>query len=275
MKREKTDYIVQSVCNALDILETFKDAGELDIRAIREKFELSKNNMFRLLTTLEAHGYVERNPYTKNYRLGLKNFELSQAYISKIDLIKTTEPILEELVDELDESSYIGVLRSKSVVYLNVVETSQFVRIVPRIGSVGSPFRTAIGKCQLFDDSPEKIRQRIEADEQRIRGDQRSPRAGIEGFIEEIEAARLIGYAIDDEEFEEGVRCVGAPLRDYTGRITAGMSVSGPIQRMSHDHIEKSIAPALLRAASKASARMGYSSHVQQEHELTSLSEPQ
>ncbi|ADU65048.1 IclR family transcriptional regulator [Desulfurispirillum indicum] len=269
MKREKTDYIVQSVYNALDVLESFKTSGELDIRTLREKFDLSKNNLFRLLATLEKHGYVERNPYTKNYRLGLKNFELSQAYINKIDLLRTTEPILQELVNTLNESAYIGVLRGKNVVYLNVIETTQFVRIIPRIGSVGSPFCTAIGKCQLFDLNGEEIRKQI-SDAKIQTSCSGTPFKGIDAFVEEIEMSRPRGYTIDDEEFEMGVRCVGAPLRNYTGKIVAGMSVSGPVQRMSYERIENEIGPALIEKAHKASKRMGYSELVQSELEAAS-----
>ncbi|WP_084417619.1 IclR family transcriptional regulator [Chrysiogenes arsenatis] len=271
MKREKTDYIVQSVYNALDILEAFREShsGELDITTIREKFGLSKNTVIRLLATLEKHGYVEENHYTKNYRLGLKNFEISQAYISKIDLLKMTEPILQEIVDTVDESAYIGVLRGKRVVYLNVVETTQAVRIMPRIGIVGQAYFTAIGKSQLSDFSNQHILEQLEKENLTICSSGK-PFQGNESFLAEMDRVREHGFSMDDEEFEEGVRCVGAPIRNYTGNIVAGLSISGPVQRMSDERIAQEIAPLAKLMSEKASRKLGYNGgHIQFDHVST------
>lgn len=259
MKREKTDYIVQSVYNALDILESFKDhQGELDISTIRDRFDLSKNTITRLLATLEKHGYVEENPYTKNYRLGLKNFEVSQAYLSKIDLLKITEPLLEDIVERVNESAYIGVLRGRNVVYLNCVETTQAVRLVPRVGNVGSAFCTAVGKAQLIDCTDTDLMALLKDAETMGSNCSGRPVRYPDEFLEEMKLTRDRGYAIDDEDFEEGVRCIAGAVRDYTGKIVAGISVSGPVQRMSDARISDELAPLIKRTTCIASRKMGF-----------------
>ena len=94
MKRDKSEYAVQAVNNAIDILEYLGDAdGELSISEVGAKLSLTRSNVNKLLATLEAFGYVEFNRYTGNFRLGVKTFQISQAYINKLNLIRTKKAL--------------------------------------------------------------------------------------------------------------------------------------------------------------------------------------
>jgi len=93
VKRDKSNYIIQSVAHALDVLEEFKgDAVELGVTELSKKLKLHKNNIFRLLATLEARGYIEQNKSTENYRLGLKSLELGQTFIRQMGLLRQARP---------------------------------------------------------------------------------------------------------------------------------------------------------------------------------------
>ncbi|MEE9518661.1 MAG: IclR family transcriptional regulator, partial [bacterium] len=158
VKRERSRYVVQSVNNALDILENL--AGPDDELGGTERANrqgLYKHNILRLLGTLEAKGYVEQNKLTGSYRLGLRIFELGQNFVAHLKLIQEARPILEKIVAACNESAYLALLQNGDVVYLDGVETTQAVRIAPRIGRRLKAYCTAVGKAQLAYQEPEKF----------------------------------------------------------------------------------------------------------------------
>src|SRR5579883_3042185 len=108
VRRNKTNYVIQSVAHALDVLEQFfNDADELGVTELSKRLKLHKNNVFRLLATLEARGYIEQNRATENYRLGIKCLHLGRSYIERMGLVKQARPLLEELVRQVRETAYV------------------------------------------------------------------------------------------------------------------------------------------------------------------------
>ena len=149
-KREKESYGIQSVTNALNLLEQFKGGrDELGVTDLSNKMELHKNKVFRLLATLEARGYIEQNKATENYRLGVKSLELGQAFIKQNGLVRQVKPFLKEIVKQCNEMAYIGSILQSSVVYLDVEEANQTVKVANRIGWRLPMHCTAIGKAQI------------------------------------------------------------------------------------------------------------------------------
>ena len=120
-KREKKSYVIRSVSNALNLLEQFKgDRDELGVTELSNRLGFHKNNIFRLLATLETRGYIEQNKARETYRLGVKNLELGQIFIKQIGLVRQTKPFLKEIVNQCNEMAYIGTIRQSSVVCLDV-----------------------------------------------------------------------------------------------------------------------------------------------------------
>ena len=257
VKREKSEYAVQAVKNAIDILELLGNyEHELSISEIVSKLKLTKSNVNKLLANLERFGYVELNKYTKNFRLGVKTFQISQAYINKLNLIDISMQTLSNLKNELNESVYIGVMRHGNVVYLNVIETDKAVKVMPRIGNVGPAYATAIGKAQLSEYSDKEITALYENKE--FLKLTKHTISSIDELLENLKATRDRGYALDIEEYENDVYCVGAPVLDFMGQVIAGISVSAPKARMTNERIENEIAPMLLSAAKQLSIKFGY-----------------
>ncbi len=257
VKKDKSEYIIQAVSHALDLLEQFHDdVDELGVTELSKRLKLHKNNVFRLLATLESRGYIEQNRATENYRLGLKSLELGQTFIKQMGLLRQAKPILEQMVEDCNETSYVAIYKENHVVYLDVVETNLTVRVVSRVGSRLPAYATASGKVHLAYMSEEEL----DAVIAKLSFDQYTPSTikCAEDLKKELVKVREQGYAIDDEELDLGVRCVAAPIRDYTRRIVGAISTSGPTMRVSDERIEKELMPLVQKAATELSTRLGF-----------------
>jgi IclR family transcriptional regulator, KDG regulon repressor len=257
-RKEKSEYMIQAVSHALDLLEQFHgdDVDELGVTELSKRLKLHKNNVFRLLATLESRGYIEQNKATENYRLGLKSLELGQTFIKKMGLLHQARPVLEELVDESNETAYVAIFKDGYIVYLDVVETRLTVRVVSRVGTRLPSYCTAAGKVHLAYMSDEEIESFL-------------PEQGLEAYTphsitdrdalkKDLTKVAEQGYAFDIEELDIGVRCVAAPIRDYTRRIVGALSISGPATRFSDERLEKELVPLVTRASEELSTRLGF-----------------
>jgi len=256
-KKEKSDYLIQSVSHALDLLEQFHDeVDELGVTELSKRLKLHKNNVFRLLATLESRGYIEQNKVTDNYRLGLKTLELGQTFVKQMGLLRQARPVLEAMVNECNETSYVAILKDFHIVYLDVVETDLTVRVVPRVGTRLPAYCTAAGKVQIAYMNEEDLEQYIPSGALK----QFTPNTitDKERLREQLRQVVENGYAIDDEELDVGVRCVSAPIRDYTRRIVGAVSISGPSMRLSLERIRKELVPLVKRAAEEISGKLGF-----------------
>lgn len=256
-KKEKSEYLIQSVSHALDLLEQFHDeVDELGVTELSKRLQLHKNNVFRLLATLESRGYIEQNKVTENYRLGLKTLELGQTFVKQMGLLRQSRPVLEEVVRECNETSYVAILKDFNIIYLDVVETDLTVRVVPRVGSRLPSYCTAAGKVQIAYFSEEEIDEYFPTKE--LKPLTTNTITDREELKKELKKVAEQGYAIDDEELDVGVRCVSAPIRDYTRRIVGALSISGPAMRLSLERLEKELIPLAIKAADEISVKLGY-----------------
>ncbi|MBI1921261.1 MAG: IclR family transcriptional regulator [Geobacter sp.] len=257
-KKEKAEYMIQAVSHALDLMEKFsEETPELGITELSKKLKLHKNNVFRLLATLETRGYVEQNRVTGNYHLGLKTLELRKNFIRQMDLLPQARPILLALAHECNETCYVAVMKEFRSVYLDVVETPQVVRIVSRIGSRLPAHCTAAGKVQLaYFSEKELVSFFAKRELTRFTPNTITDQEELRRHLQEIADQ---GYAIDDEELEAGVRGVAAPIHSYENRVAGALIISGPSMRFTDERIKRELAPLLVRAAGEISTRLGYS----------------
>src|SRR5208282_4631190 len=136
VRRDKTNYVIQSVAHSLDVLEQFFGEGdELGVTDLSKRLKLHKNNVFRLLATLEARGYIEQNKSTENYRLGIKCLHLGRRYIDHMGLVRQARPILAEVARKCRESTFVAIARRDGVVPLESAEPEErAVKITAPIG---------------------------------------------------------------------------------------------------------------------------------------------
>lgn len=256
-KKDPADYIIQTVSNALDLLEQFQgEAAELGAAELAQRLGLSRVNVVRMLATLESRGYLEQNRVAGNYRLGLNTLELGQVAISQRNLLQVAPPFVQQMARCCDETAYLVVLKQGCVVYVGITETTRPVRVASRLGSWRPLHCTASGKVYLaFMPTAEM--------------DALLPAAGLKRFTpttctrredlqQELAAVAKQGYAVDMEELEPGVRCVASPVRDFSGRVVGALSLSGPADRFSEPRIAEELAPLVLQTAAELSVRLGY-----------------
>lgn len=250
---------VQSVQHALELFEVFRTSEkkeEFGVTELSKTLGLHKNNVFRLLATLESRGYIEQNLNTENYRLGIGIFNLGQKFINKQGILKLSKPFMEKIVEKINESVYIGILREGSVIYLDIVEAPQTVRIVSRVGRDVPAYCTAIGKVQLAYASEEEINKIYMG--ARLRKYTENTITSLPVLKSHLRKIGEVDYAIDNEEFEEEVRCIAVPVKDYLGVPVSALSASGPASRMTDKKMYDEILPVLRKYAKEISKRLGY-----------------
>ncbi|MGE5664460.1 MAG: IclR family transcriptional regulator [Deltaproteobacteria bacterium] len=256
VRRDKSNYIIQSVSHALDVLEEFRgDVDELGVTELSKKLKLHKNNVFRILATLQSRNYIEQNKANENYRLGIKCLELGQTFIQQRGMLKQAKPILHELAEKSGETAYVSILRGNDVVYLDSVEASTTVRVVSRLGLHMPIHATAAGKAIITHESEDEIRKRFNREMARFTPNTITT---TDELLENLRVARDRGYASDLEEFEEGLRCIAAPIRDYTRKVIGALSISGPAHRLNDEKVEGVIGPEVVRCGQDLSRRLGY-----------------
>jgi IclR family KDG regulon transcriptional repressor len=257
LQKKKADYEIKSVSNALDILEAFTgDEAELGVTELGKRLDLHKNNVFRLLATLELRGYIEQNKITESYRLGLKPLELGKAFQRHCGLTSQSKEILKKLVALCNETSSIGVFRGGKVIYIDVEETTKSVRVISRLGAVLPAYCTSIGKVLLAFKSMEEITAFLQESSLKRYTDRTV--VDPEALIHQFGQIRRQGYSIDNEEYEESVKCIAVPVRDYSRNVVAGLSISGPAHRLPDHRIYNELIPWLLDAGVELSKKLGY-----------------
>ena len=214
-KRTREVGVVRAVDHALDVLEAFSgQADELGVTELSKSLGLSKNNVFRLLATFESKDYIEQNPKTEGYRLGLKVFELGEIYRHQSGLLKQARPVLKKMVAKCNEAGYIAVLRGWEVIYLDMVDTTKSIKVISRVGKRLPAYCTAIGKAQLAFESEDEI-DRVFRNRTLTRFT-RHTITSLAKLKEQFAEIVAKGYSLDRGEYEEEIRCVGVPVRDLS-----------------------------------------------------------
>src|ERR671914_2140058 len=132
VRREKANYVIQSVSHALDVLEQFNGSvDEIGVTELSKRLKLHKNNVFRRLATLESRGYIEQNKVTENYRLGLRCLQLGKTYVHQIGFLEQAKLVLQELVTDTQESAFAALRKGKDIVPLDFLEPERAVRVMP------------------------------------------------------------------------------------------------------------------------------------------------
>jgi IclR family KDG regulon transcriptional repressor len=259
-QKPSSGYDIQSVVRALRVLELLAaEEASLSLRDITERAGLSKPTVFRILSTLKKMDYVEQEPVSGNYLLGLKVFEMGSAFIDKMSLRSFAMPLIQELVDKYNETVHLAILDKSDIVYIDKIDGTQTIRMMSAVGKRGPAHCTSVGKAILAHKSPEEQEEILGAREL-VKLTKHSI-TDKEALKKELEQIKQKGYAIDNEEQEIGLKCVGVPIFDYHGKVIGGISVSGPSSRFSSARLKNELIPLVVETAEKISHRMGYKTH--------------
>lgn len=258
MRRAKSDYSIQTVANALTLLEAFEHAETLGVSELSRRLALHKNNVFRLLATLEERGWIEQVPEGDRYRLGLRCLDLGQSFVRSRSLLREARAELAALAAESGETAHLAVLRGVEIVHLAGEQPDRLLLAGLRVGRRLPAYCTALGKALLgcSDDSVREAYDRSVSDEMLVA---RTPSTVVDRIklVEQWRAAASAGFAIDLEECEPGLCCAAAPVLDGMGRVVAALSITGPASRLPEATLLGGLAKRVVEHADALSTRLG------------------
>lgn len=253
--------LIGAVERALTILDLFSAAApELGITEIAGGTGLHKSTAAGLVHTLAAKGYLVQNPTNRKYRPGLKLVERAAIVLDGLDLRQAARPVMRELRDAFDETVNLAVLDDGQIIYVECFLGTKGLGMQSKVGQRGLLHSTALGKA-IFAHCPAA---EVETYIARCGLRRMTDRTVTEpaAFFRQLAEVRRLGYALDDEENEEGGRCVAAPIFDHTGRPAAAISVSMPALRLPYDRVPQ-VGARVRAAAQTISASLGHASPVE------------
>lgn len=250
-------HVLQSVDRALSILQLLAEESSdgLALTEISRRLGLNQSTCHHLLSTLKVRRFVSQDEESRRYRLGIKAVEVGQAAMQQVDLVRVALPQMEELMASVQENVNLVVLDNDSVVYVAQVPCDRTVRMFTRIGERAPLHCTGVGKVLLAGLPKEERSDLID----RLELPRFTAATICDGDLlkQELEQVATQGYAMDRDEREEDVTCIAAPLRDYSGEVVAGVSISAPSSRLDEAQ-QQELVPYLLATADKISRELGY-----------------
>jgi DNA-binding IclR family transcriptional regulator len=231
MKREKSNYMIQSVSHALDVIEELcKAGGEIGVTELSKRLKLHKNNVFRLLATLELRGYVDQNRETEDYRLGVKALQMGQSYLAQSSLVARGMPILKALSDAIGETVSLAVLQAGSVQFPISIESKRPVKAAARI-AVSFPAKlNAAGRLLTAQLSDAALTEILAANTVQD--------AAIKAQLAEL---RSTGQIVDRGAIEADVVSISRVVRGNNSEVVGAIEVIIPQYRAKLDVLQAKI----------------------------------
>ncbi len=226
---------VRAVDRALDILLCFnKGETALSMTQIAERVEIHKSTVHRLLATLEARRFLQRDRATGVYRLGLQLVELASLVLSDMDLPRFAGPHMQRLAAECGETIDLATLDGDHVIYLQVIESPQRLKIAAAVGQRLPAFCTATGKAFLAFLPADQVERILAAGLPRYTESTMTTPADLQ---RDLTATRERGYAISEQEFESDINALAAPIRDASGYPIGAIAIVGPSFRLPRERM--------------------------------------
>lgn len=217
---------IQSLARGLRILEILAGSpGGISVTELAEQLDLDKGSASRLVSTLASHAYAEKDAISRRYFLGPQVVSLSRSLLSRLPLREVAKPFLRELMEKTGECSHVGILAQGRVLYIDQVESPASLRVNAEVGLLAPLHCTALGKVFLAYGrglQPQELERFTE-----------NTLVTVDALRKNLELVRQLGYAVDDEEYDPGVRCLAAPIFDYREKVIGSIGISGPITRMT------------------------------------------
>ncbi|HHX04016.1 MAG TPA: IclR family transcriptional regulator [Tissierellia bacterium] len=235
MSREKETKTIKSVEKAFQVIDYLSESSEgKGITEISQAMNSRVSATYHLVNTLKELGVVHQNPATKKYKLGLKLWQIGMRAYHQNELAKILLPYLRKLREMTGETVNLTVLEGKEIVYIAQAESEHLLKMFTRIGATAPLHCTGAGKILLAYLPEQKQKQLLDTiDLTRYTSKTIVDRNEL---MQELAKIKKQGYGRDDEEREEGVRCVGAPVFGPDRQIISCISISGPKERFSEEN---------------------------------------
>jgi IclR family KDG regulon transcriptional repressor len=246
---------LSSVANSIRLLGSFSgEENELGITVLASRLRRAKSTVHRLAATLTSARFLEQNPETGKYRLGLALFELGSLVRARMDVADAARQKLRELLEQTGETVQLGIIDHHSVLYIYEMESRRAIRMAAAVGARAPLHCTAVGKVLLASQPEEYVRQVLDLGLKAY-----TPKTIIrnEALLETLAEVQQRDYATDDEESETGLRAIASPVRNHTGAVIAAIGLAAPVQRMNKKVMQTTV-PTVMAIAQAVSTRLGY-----------------
>ena len=261
-KKTKPNNLVQTIERVTWIFDTLSQYPQgMSLGDLSEKIGLPKGTSHRLLSSLGYFDFVRQDPLTKNYFLGFKLVDLGNLMLDQLDLRNEARPNLILLAEKVQETVHLVIQDGDEALYIDKVDLypkRSGLQMVSRLGARNPLHCCSVGKV-LLANLPEEELERII----KTRGLPKRTQNTItdrDRLREHLAMVKLTGYAVDNEENEEGVRCVAAPIMNGMGRVIAAMSISGPTARITPQLIDSALKAEVSESALNISRQLGFKS---------------
>ena len=246
---------VQSIDRAVAILECFSENRcELKLSEIASRLDLNKSTVHGLLNTLKYHRFIDQDPETQRYRLGLRFLGFSDLVISSIDVGNIASPVIERVCEEIEETVHVAMLDGSDIVYIGKRECNKSIKTSTKIGARFPAYYTADGKIILCHMNREKVDELLPGKIKRLTPATITDKQELMKALAEMKEK---GFAVDNEGVIQGLSCVAAPIINHTGEVKYSLSVTGPTVRMTEDKVRE-YAQIIKEATNEISYKIGY-----------------
>lgn len=222
---------IQSIVRAFQIVELFNTYGrELSILEISNYMNLPKSTVHGIVSTLFDLGYLKQNHENSRYSLGFKFLGLSTSLLNMTDLIKVSRPHLHELAEKTNETAHLAILQEGDTFYIDKVQPVHGLTVSSQIGRRLPAYCTGLGKLLLAYCPESEIRKLFKGKD--LQKYTKNTKTNLDDLLREFKKIREIGLSFDNEEYNEGLSCIAAPIYDHHSCVVASISIAGPTQRI-------------------------------------------
>lgn len=253
MREEKNNRSIVKAVTVINLLA--QKSAPMSLAAIAAELGQSKSTVHGILATLANTGFLVQTPETSQYQLGIRLFEIGNRVAERWKEKKIAYPFITLLVEETKETVHLAVLDNDEVLYIAKQESSDSIKTVSEIGIRLPSHCSGVGKILLSGLSKYDLA-RI-AKKTGLKKYTENTITNFEALCREIELIRKQGFAVDNQEHTQGLRCVAVPIRNHLGRVTAALSISAPVSRLRGEVFEKNKS-SLIRVSREVSHQLGY-----------------
>jgi len=237
---------IKSLDRAMGVFEVLSETSGLSLSALSEETGQSPATVYRILVTLEGRGLVDFDASEQVWHIGPAAFVIGARFLRRTNLVDRARPVMRALMEETGETANLGIEKEGAVLFLGQVETSATIRAFFPPGTLSEMHASGIGKALLAHMEDRRLARVLAG-------------VGLQAFTgqtiinaaalrDDLAGIRARGYAVDNEEKTDGMRCIAAPVFDMTGEAVAGISVSGPTSRVGLDDIDRLSVPVMAAA---------------------------
>jgi IclR family KDG regulon transcriptional repressor len=238
IEKSLSKYVVPAVDRAIRILLMLsRSSREMTLAEIAVETGWHKSSVHKILVTLEHHGFLDRNEGTKRYTLGIELAKCGQLVLNNFDINASAKLVLRELADYSGETATFAILRGTKIVIVDVVEPLGGLRVSPPIGTIDPVTAKSNGKAVLAFLPADRVDEIIQTEG--LPSKTRNSITKEKNFQNELNTVREQGYAIDVEEFQEGISAVSAPVFGSDGQVFGTLSLVGPTFRMTKEKMQR------------------------------------